>query len=245
VTGVLGVVALTDATWALSPLAGVALVRRAVLALCAPGACDEVLVTAPRADADAVRRALTPVPGRVAVVEVEGRSTPLALGRALRTGAPSCPADLVVLHDAVQAMASGELAAAVVRTVRGAGAGCDGAVCVGPVTDTVKRVAAVGRAQEGVVLDTVDRDHLGTLRTPQAYRAALLLDLTAHLTADLEDDPRDEGSPLAEVVVTAGLARGWRLHAVAAPPDLLAVTGPLELELAEAVLSPARPGAGR
>jgi 2-C-methyl-D-erythritol 4-phosphate cytidylyltransferase len=74
-------------------------------------------------------------------------------------------ASIVVVHDAVRPLASPELFHRVIAAIE---AGADGAVPGVPVPDTLKRVAA------GMVVETVDREELVRVQTPQAFRADVL-----------------------------------------------------------------------
>jgi 2-C-methyl-D-erythritol 4-phosphate cytidylyltransferase len=129
----------------------------------------------------------------------------------VRAGLAEIPddADVVVVHDAARPLATDALFAAVVGAVRD---GADGAVPGLPVADTIKRVDG------GQVIETVPRDDLVAVQTPQAFRAGALR--AAHRDrADGTDDAalveRDGG----KVVVVPG------------DPANVKVTGPDDLEL--------------
>jgi 2-C-methyl-D-erythritol 4-phosphate cytidylyltransferase len=85
----------------------------------------------------------------------------------VRSGLACIPADVdvVVVHDAARPLATRALFARVVAAVR---AGADAAVPGMPVSDTVKRV------RDNVVVETVARDDLVAVQTPQAFRRAAL-----------------------------------------------------------------------
>ncbi len=85
----------------------------------------------------------------------------------VRAGLAEVPAsaDVVVVHDAARPLASADLFRAVIEAVA---RGADGAVPGVAVTDTVKRV------RDGVVDETLDRDALVAVQTPQAFAAAVL-----------------------------------------------------------------------
>lgn len=75
--------------------------------------------------------------------------------------------DVIVVHDAARPLASFALFGEVVMTVR---EGADGAIPGVRPVDTVKRVeSATGR-----VLQTLDRDELRAVQTPQAFGADIL-----------------------------------------------------------------------
>jgi 2-C-methyl-D-erythritol 4-phosphate cytidylyltransferase len=94
----------------------------------------------------------------------------------VRNGLAAVPssATIVCVHDAARPFASADLFRSVVSAVV---AGADGAVPGVPVTDTVKLVAAAspgGEAVERVVVETLPRDRLVAVQTPQAFRASVL-----------------------------------------------------------------------
>jgi 2-C-methyl-D-erythritol 4-phosphate cytidylyltransferase len=122
-------------------------------------------------------------------------------------------ADIVVVHDAARPLATDALFAAVIGAVRD---GADGAVPGLPVADTIKRVDG------DQVVETLLRDELVAVQTPQAFRAGALRG--AHRDrADGTDDAalveRDGG----KVVVIPG------------DPANLKVTGPGDLEVIAAM----------
>ena len=185
-------------------VAGSRLVDRAVEA--AGLACDEVVVVLPAGVA---------WDGRPAAAAVPGGSTRSASVRAgLDAVAPS--AAVVVVHDAARPLAPPPLFDAVIGAVR---AGADAAVPGLPISDTVKRVD-----QEHVV-ETISRDALVMVQTPQAFRADALR--AAH---DADGDATDDAALVeavgGEVVVVPGDARN------------LKITTPEDLVIAAALLVP-------
>lgn len=99
-----------------------------------------------------------------AVITVTGGATRSA---SVRCGLAAVPGDatVVVVHDAARPLADRELFGAVIRAVRN---GADGAVPALAIADTVKRV------RDHVVIETVPRENLVTVQTPQAFRATAL-----------------------------------------------------------------------
>jgi 2-C-methyl-D-erythritol 4-phosphate cytidylyltransferase len=176
-------------------------VDRAVLA--AVGACDRVIVVLPVGmewDGDGVAA----VPGG------ERRSDSVRAGLA----AVGDDADVLVVHDAARPLASKSLFDAVIGAVRD---GADAAVPAVPIPDTLKRV-------EGArVVETVTRQGLFAVQTPQAFRADALFQ--AHAGApDATDD-----AALVE-------AAGGIVVVVPGDPRNLKVTAPEDLALAEALV---------
>ncbi len=91
--------------------------------------------------------------------------------QSVRAGLAAVPSDvdIIVVHDAARPLASAELFHAAVAAVRD---GADAAICATPVTDTIKRVErSLGRT---FVKETLDRDALVAVQTPQAFNARVL-----------------------------------------------------------------------
>jgi 2-C-methyl-D-erythritol 4-phosphate cytidylyltransferase len=126
-------------------------------------ALSAVVVAAPEAYIVRTRRLLGAGGRRAPITVVPGGPTRQeSVWRALQ--AAPATADIVVVHDAVRPFITRALLQAGVTAAAEAGA----AICALPVTETVKRV------RDGFVEDTVDRDGLWSVQTPQAFRAALL-----------------------------------------------------------------------
>jgi len=94
--------------------------------------------------------------------------------------------------------------------------GADAAIPAVAVTDTVKRVrpapVEMGAAVEGldVVVETLDRDELVAVQTPQAFRAAILR--RAHADAgDATDDAGLVEAAGGSVVVVPGEATNLKI----------------------------------
>ena len=98
----------------------------------------------------------------------------------VRCGLEAVPedCDLVLVHDGARPLASAQVFDAVIEAVL---AGADAAIPAVAVTDTIKRVA------DGQVAETLDRDDLVAVQTPQAFRTSMLR--AAHQDApDATDD---------------------------------------------------------
>jgi 2-C-methyl-D-erythritol 4-phosphate cytidylyltransferase len=127
--------------------------------------------------------------------------------------------DPVLVHDAARPLLDPGLAERVLAGI----AGVDAAIAATPVTDTTKEVDA-----GGLVTRTLDRAHLWAVQTPQVFRRATLeraLDVTDAVLAEATDE--------AWLVERAG----GRVRIVAAPPENLKVTTPLDLRIAEELLA--------
>ena len=115
----------------------------------------------------------------------------------VRAGLAAVPpdADVVVVHDAARPFAAPALFEAVVAAVRDGGA--DGAIPGLALADTVKRMA------DGAVVETLERDGLVAVQTPQAFTAAALR--RAHAAAgDATDDAALVEAAGGRVVVVPG-----------------------------------------
>jgi 2-C-methyl-D-erythritol 4-phosphate cytidylyltransferase len=130
----------------------------------------------------------------------------------VRHGLERClDAEIVVVHDAARPLASPALFHAVVDAVRG---GADAAIPGLSLTDTVKRVSV--EDNETFVTETLERDELVAVQTPQAFRRELLV--RAHASgADASDDAALVEATGARVVVVAGEAYNVK---ITRPEDL-------------------------
>jgi 2-C-methyl-D-erythritol 4-phosphate cytidylyltransferase len=187
-------------------LGAATVIDRAVGVACS--ACDGVVVVVP-AGSDWT----APAAVRVAT----GGATRSA---SVRSGLQCVPedADVVVVHDAARPLATPALFARVVAAVR---AGADAAVPGLPVTDTVKRV------RDERVIETVPRDDLVVVQTPQAFRRAALEQ--AHAGAAIGTDD----AALVE-------AAGGTVVVVEGEPRNLKVTVAGDIELARALIEGAQ-----
>jgi 2-C-methyl-D-erythritol 4-phosphate cytidylyltransferase len=183
-------------------LAGVSVVDRALAAT--REACDEVVVVVP---ADSTWQ---PPAGIATATAGATRSDSVRAGLA----AVDDRAEIVVVHDAARPLASRALFAAVIDAIRD---GADAAVPAIPVVDTLKRVV------DGHVVETVARDGIVAVQTPQAFRAGALRAAHEHGAVDTDD----------AALVEMG---GGTVVTVPGEPRNLKVTVAADLELAHALL---------
>jgi 2-C-methyl-D-erythritol 4-phosphate cytidylyltransferase len=170
-------------------LAGVRVVDRAVAG--ARAACDAVIVVLPPG------RAWDGPPVEAAVEGGASRADSVRAGLAALPPAT----DIVVVHDAARPLASAALFEAVLGAVRG---GADAAVPAIPVADTIKRVDG------DRVTETLARDGLVAVQTPQAFRVDALR--AAHTDGgDATDDAALVEAAGGTVVVVPGEARNVKL----------------------------------
>jgi 2-C-methyl-D-erythritol 4-phosphate cytidylyltransferase len=118
-------------------------------------------------------------------------------------------AAVALVHDAARPLVTEEIVARVLAPL---GEGWDGAVPGLPVADTVKRV------QGDAVVETVPRDDLVAVQTPQAFVAPVLRRAAA---------AGDDASDCSALVERAG----GRVKVVPGDPRLLKVTEPSDLEV--------------
>jgi len=124
------------------------------------------------------------------------------------------PADaaVILVHDAARPLLSGEV---IERVLAPLGEGWDGAVPGLPVADTVKRV------RDDAVVETLPREELVAVQTPQAFDATIL---RAALAGDVAS-----ASDCASLVE----ARGGRVMVVEGDRRLLKVTSAEDLAVVE------------
>jgi 2-C-methyl-D-erythritol 4-phosphate cytidylyltransferase len=167
-------------------------------------ACDDVVLVLPAGVA---------WDGRPVAATVAGGSTRSSSVRA-GLDAVTGSAAVVVVHDAARPLASAALFEAVIGAVR---AGADAAVPGLPIPDTVKRVDGDN------VVETISRDALVAVQTPQAFRTDALR--AAHTAGGEATDD----AALVE-------AAGGRVVIVPGDPRNLKITTPADLVVAAALL---------
>ncbi len=131
--------------------------------------------------------------------------------------------DVVLVHDAARPLVPVEMVERVAVAVR---AGAPAVIPVLKLVDTVKTVDAEGR-----VVSTPDRSHLRAVQTPQGFTRSVLQQ--AHANAEVDDVTDDAG--LVE-------RQGVEVVTVLGHEEAFKVTRPMDLVLAEAVLSRRRAG---
>lgn len=137
----------------------------------------------------------------------------------VRTGMAEVPAEaaVVLVHDAARPLVPAEV---IERVVAPLGEGCDGAVPALPIADTLKRAG-----DEGFVVETISRDGLYSVQTPQAFVAPTLRDALASSLSDASDCAR-----FVE-------AAGGRVRLVPGDPQLVKVTTTADLAFVERLLA--------
>lgn len=188
------------------PLRGARVVDHAVA--CAAGLCDDVVLVLP----DGVAW-----DGPEVTVTVVGGETRSA---SVRAGLAALPpeTEVVVVHDAARPLASPLLFRTVIDAVR---QGAAAAVPFVPLADTLKRVDG------NWVVETVDREQLVAVQTPQAFRVEVLR--AAHASGP-------EASDDAALVE----AMGEKVQVVPGEPRNIKLTTALDLELLAGLLGDER-----
>jgi 2-C-methyl-D-erythritol 4-phosphate cytidylyltransferase len=126
-------------------------------------------------------------------------------------------AAVVLVHDAARPLLSDDV---IERVLTALNEGWDGALPGLPLVDTIKRVD-----DEGRVVETLNRDELRAVQTPQAFVASVLRDAYARGDVALASDC----SSLVE-------ARGGRIKVVEGDPKLAKITDVGDLERVSALL---------
>jgi 2-C-methyl-D-erythritol 4-phosphate cytidylyltransferase len=187
--------------WSIEALRGVEGIERIVVAL-PPGV-----------------HLMRPPPG---VLGVEGGAVRSdSVRRALEAAAGESH-ELVLVHDAARPLLSPRLAEQVIDALR-ADPTADASIAAAPVTDTIKRAAA-----DGTVIETLRRNELWSIQTPQVFRREALVSALGVPATDLAQATDD-----ASLIERAG----GRVIVVPADPHNLKVTTPLDLRLAELLLA--------
>jgi 2-C-methyl-D-erythritol 4-phosphate cytidylyltransferase len=134
--------------------------------------------------------------------------------------------ELVAIHDAARPLLGAELVEALVSDLERS-PDADAVIAATPITDTVKQ--AVDRDAPLVVEGSLDRSRLWAAQTPQVFRTAALREALA-----VEPAKRDAATDEAMLIEVAGGT--VLIHPCG--PENLKVTTPLDLRLAELLLSP-------
>jgi 2-C-methyl-D-erythritol 4-phosphate cytidylyltransferase len=176
---------------------------------------DAIVVAAPPAWEEPVILLAEEIVASKVVAAVTGGAT---RADSVRAALAEVPADAiaVLVHDAARPLVGDEV---IGRVLAPLSEGVDGVVPGLAVADTVKRVRG------GVIAETLDRDGLVTVQTPQAFPA----DVLRRAFASAADSDATDCAALVE-------AAGGRVRVVDGSLRLLKVTTPEDLELVESWL---------
>jgi 2-C-methyl-D-erythritol 4-phosphate cytidylyltransferase len=175
-----------------------------------------IVAVVPEAEVVAARALLAPVRKLLAVVQGGARRQDSVLAGLKE--APEGFDGVVLVHDAARPLVEVSLVEAVARAAAETGA----ALPVLPVVDTVKRV------RDGLVVETLDREELGSAQTPQGFRLALLVEA-------YEAAFRDRLTVTDEAMAVE--RRGAPVRALPGSPRNRKITTPEDLAWAEGVLT--------
>ena len=181
-----------------------------------------VVILVPEANVEAASSCLESELASARTVIAAGGETRQA---SVRRGLEVLPqaADSVLCHDAARPFASPSLVARVMtRLLRPGEPQVDGVVPILSSADTVKRV------RDGLVVETIPREELGLVQTPQAFRRAALED--AHARAAGSGLVGTDDAMLLE-------AAGYRVGVVVGEEANFKITTPADLEIARAMLA--------
>lgn len=198
-------------------LQGIPLLRRTVRAFADHEGVDGIIVVTGASEVARCRETLWGLDKVMAVV-VGGASRQESVSIGL-FALGAAPDDLILVHDGARPLVS---AAVINRCVQG-GRENGSAVAALPVHDTLKRVE-----KEQIVRETVDRQNLWAVQTPQAFRAQTLLNAHVHANAT-----GFTGTDEASLVEHLG---GVPIHLVLGEPSNIKVTRPEDLRMADALL---------
>ena len=203
-----------DRPKAFAPLGGRPLLAESLQRLEASGWVDAIVVVAPEGwEEPAILLAEELGCGKVVASIPGGPSR----AESVRLGLAEVPEDAaaVLVHDAARPLLPEPV---IQRLLEALGEGWDGAVPGLPVADTIKRVS------DGAVVETLPRNELVAVQTPQAFAPAAL---RRAFQGDVS-----EASDCASLVE----ASGGRVTVVEGDPRLLKVTTPEDLALVESWL---------
>ena len=153
---------------------------------------------------------------KVSHIVVGGETRTQSVLNGIRAADPA--SGLIAIHDGARPFVTEEVLESVIQKA----AECGAAAPAVPVTDTVKR------ASGGVVEETLDRDTLFAVQTPQVFEASLI---KAALTKALEDGATltDDCAAVERLGMTVQLTEGDRAN--------LKLTTPTDLDLGLGILN--------
>jgi 2-C-methyl-D-erythritol 4-phosphate cytidylyltransferase len=196
-------------------IAGRPLIALTLQAAAASGAFARVVIAAP-AERHAAIAELAATAGLrdVALTVGGGRRQDSVRGALESVG----NADVVAVHDAARPLCAPHLFVDCIAAARKHRA----ATVATPVVDSIKRGAA------GVIVESLDREELFAIQTPQAFERELLVE--GHRQAVALGRTADDDAALVE-------ALGVPVHIVAGSPDNFKVTHPRDLVLLRALVA--------
>jgi 2-C-methyl-D-erythritol 4-phosphate cytidylyltransferase len=144
--------------------------------------------------------------------------------RSVAAGLARTDSDIVLVHDAARPFLTPDLINDCVTALE-ADPAADAAIAAARVTDTVKRVG-----DDGVVEETLDRNSLRAVQTPQVFRRGALERALREALASGDVDNATDDASLIE-------SAGGKVIVVDSPSTNIKITVPADLELAEILMS--------
>jgi 2-C-methyl-D-erythritol 4-phosphate cytidylyltransferase len=191
---------------ALVELGGVPLFVQSLRTFLEFNECVEVIIAAPHKRLDEFQRIVNAVADDRVNVIAGGASRQESVGKAL--DAVTRDVDLILVHDAARPFVTPELIGNVKKAVTG---NIAAALPGLPVADTLKRVEGMSR----IVNETLRRDNLFSVQTPQAIRTNVFRDAHKKARADnfsaTDDVALVEKYNLGDVVITAGDPNNFKI----------------------------------
>lgn len=181
-------------------IGGMSVIARTVSAFARHPLISDIAVCVNGADKEAVARETSGFSG-VTFVRGGATRTESVKNALCCLAALPCPPDYVLIHDAARPFVSQKVIDECIDTVRQFGS----AVCALPCTDTAVL------AESGFISDTVERDKLFTLQTPQGFAFAPLLEAYGKITEN--DAFTDDSGVYAKYVAPPRLFAGEKANA--------------------------------
>lgn len=203
-----------------APLGGKPMAWWSLMAADASASIDEIILVCGEHSFDTASEVVRGFSGRKRLALVIGGARRQDSARA-GIDATSDDTTIVAIHDAARPLVTSTLFDEVVAASSAHGA----AIAAIPVSDTIKRVVS------GHVIETIPRDELVNVQTPQAFRKSLLIEAFAHAERD-GLSVTDEASLIEQA--------GGRIAVVNGSHANIKVTYPVDLFIAEALLRAAQ-----
>lgn len=182
----------------LQKLDGISVLRRTVSAFAQNAGISRIVVCVNGSERESVARELS---GFDAALVAGGATRTASVKNALcYLAALPCPPDYVLIHDGARPFLSQKVIDDCIATVRQFGS----AVCALPCTDTAVL------AESGFIADTLERDKLFTLQTPQGFAFAPLYEAYGKISED--DAFTDDSGVYAKYVAPPRLFAGEKAN---------------------------------
>ena len=198
------------------PLRGVPTIVRAIAPFSA--LCQGIVVVSREGELTQMRQLLTRfcLAAHVLAVVAGGADRQASVACGLAALPPE--ADMVLVHDGARPLVTVQVVQTAMESAEAHGSG----IASIPVTDTIKRAS-----KEGLVQETLARESLFAMQTPQGFQTALLRQ--AHQAADQSGYRATDDAALLEYA-------GMPVHLCQGDPENIKLTTPLDIDLAELIL---------